>query len=243
MSKALSLVSTERGRDPREYTLIAFGGAGPLHACDLAEELGIRRIIIPLHPGLFSAFGLLRAELSRTFAQTVLKPATTSLEPFFKLLRARVRAELNQEGFATYETRESVDLRYQGQAYEITVPYTGKANLQRSFRAEHKKLYGYSSNDTVEAVNVRIRAIMSTPKASLVKKELTGTRQVSSTSRRAWISGRWMRVPIYDRAVFRAGVHGTGPCIVEEYDSTTVIGKSWSWKIDPYDNITLSLAI
>ena len=242
MSKALSLVSIERGRDPREYSLIAFGGAGPLHACDLAEELGIRRIIIPLHPGLFSAFGLLTAELSRTFSRTILKPATTNLEPSFKQLRLQTRKELNQEGFAIYKTGESVDLRYQGQAYEIMVPYNKNANLQRLFGIEHKKLYGYSSNDTVEAVNARVRATISTPKASLVKKKLTSTKPSTTSSRRVWISGRWMGVPIYDRAVFRTGVHGSGPCIVEEYDSTTVVGRSWSWKVDPLDNIVLSLA-
>ena len=242
MSKALSLVSTERGRDPREYTLIAFGGAGPLHACDLAAELGIRRIIIPLHPGLFSAFGLLTAELSRAFSRTVLKPGTTILEPFFRQLRLQVRKELNQEGFAAYETRESVDLRYQGQAYEITVPYNKNANLQRLFGIEHKKLYGYSSYDKVEVVNARVRATISTPKASLVKKKLTSTKPYASSSRRVWISGRWMSAPIYDRALFRPGAHGKGPCIVEEYDSTTVIGRSWSWRVDRYGNIALSMA-
>ena len=242
MSKALSLVSIERGRDPREYTLIAFGGAGPLHACDLAEELGIRKIIIPLHPGLFSAFGLLTAELSRTFSRTILQPATTSLEHSFKQLRLQARKELYQEGFGTYGTRESVDLRYQGQAYEITVPYKKKTNLQRLFGLEHKKLYGYSSNDTVEAVNARIQATIPTPKASLAEKKLTRTKTSSISSRRVWLSETWMKVPIYDRAIFRAGVHGKGPCIVEEYDSTTVVGRSWSWKVDPYDDIVLSFA-
>lgn len=240
MSKALSLVSVERGRDPREYTLIAFGGAGPLHACDLADELGIRRIIIPLHPGLYSAFGLLTADLSRTFSRTILKPVTTSLEPIFKGLRQQVREELSQESFSKYERQESVDLRYQGQAYEITVPYYKNANLKRSFGAEHKRLYGYSSDDAVEAVNARMRVTMFTPKASLAEKKLTRTKSFSISSRRVWLSGKWMRVPIYDRTVLPAGAHGTGPCIAEEYDSTTVIGRRWSWKIDQYDSIILS---
>ncbi|OLB45571.1 hypothetical protein AUI07_07465 [archaeon 13_2_20CM_2_53_6] len=101
MSRALRLVSIERGRDPREYTLISFGGAGPLHACDLAEELGIKRIVIPLHPGLFSAFGLLTAELSRTFTQPILRPVTASVERTFTQLRERARRSLKQEAFTT----------------------------------------------------------------------------------------------------------------------------------------------
>src|SRR5207245_2335423 len=162
MSKALSLVSLERGRDPREYTLIAFGGSGPVHACDLAEELGIRRIIVPLHPGLFSAFGLLTAELSRTFTQPI--PATENVERTFAQLREQARRSLEQEGFATYQTREHVDLRYQGHAYEITVPYKKTANLPKLFSREHKKLYGYSSRYTIETVIGQLRAIIATPK-------------------------------------------------------------------------------
>src|SRR5437773_4313978 len=160
MSRALRLVSIERGRDPREYTLISFGGAGPLHACDLAEELGIKRIVIPLHPGLFSAFGLLTAELSRTFTQPILRPVTASVERTFTQLRERARRSLKQEAFTTYQAMEHVDLRYQGQAY--------------------------------------------------------------------------------DRETLWAGVYGKGPCIVEEYDSTTVIGKHWSWSVDGYENLDLT---
>src|SRR2546425_2416217 len=139
MSRALRLVSVERGRDPREYTLIAFGGAGPLHACDLAGELGIRRIVIPVHPGLFSAFGLLTSEISRTFVLPILRPATVSIEQSFERLRAQARKSLQQESFRSYQTIEQVDLRYQGQSYEITVPYRKKANLARLFGREHKK--------------------------------------------------------------------------------------------------------
>src|SRR5438309_6699229 len=115
MSKALRLVSVERGRDPREYSLIAFGGAGPVHACDLAEELEIKRIIIPIHPGLFSAFGLLTADLSRTFTQPITKQEATNIEPTFTQLREEVKKSMKQEGFTGYQTVEQVDLRYHGQ--------------------------------------------------------------------------------------------------------------------------------
>src|SRR5207245_3458157 len=104
MSKALRLVSVERGRDPREYSLIAFGGAGPVHACDLAEELEIKRIIVPLHPGLFSAFGLLTADLSRTFTQPITKQEDTNIEPTFTNLREKEKKSMKQKESKTYRT-------------------------------------------------------------------------------------------------------------------------------------------
>jgi N-methylhydantoinase A len=240
MSKALRLVSVERGRDPREYSLIAFGGAGPVHACDLADELMIKRIIIPTHPGLFSAFGLLTAELSRTFTHPILKQVITNIEPTFKQLREQARKSLKQEGFASYRTLEQVDLRYKGQTYEITLPYKEDTNLTRLFGREHKRLYGYSSTDDVEAVNARIRTVIPIPKAKLIKTRLQSTKPPTSiSSRRISLLGRWQKAPVYYREDLLPGAEGKGPCIIEEYDSTTIIGNNWNWKIDPYQDIDL----
>ncbi|TMI46870.1 hydantoinase/oxoprolinase family protein [Candidatus Bathyarchaeota archaeon] len=242
MSKALRLVSVERGRDPREYSLVAFGGAGPLHACDLAEELEIKRIIIPMHPGLFSAFGLLTAEVSRTFIQPIIGQSAINVEPTFIQLREQARKSLKEEGFTSYQTVEHVDLRYQGQAYEITLPYKKSTNLERLFGREHKNLYGYSSKDAVEAVNARIRAVIPMPKAKLAKKRLKSARPPNPTgSRKMSLLGSWQKVPVYDREKLFPGVCSRGPCIIEEYDSTTVIGKNWKRKIDPYQNLDLTL--
>jgi len=243
MSKALSLVTIERGRDPREHTLIAFGGAGPLHACDLADQLQIRRIIVPLHPGLFSAFGLLTSELSRTFSQPVLEPITRNMERHFKHLRMQARRALKPESFTSYKTIEQIDLRYQGQAYEITIPYRRGSNLSRVFGQKHKELYGYSSHHPVEAVNARLRAILPSPKATLAKRKL-GKSQPSSvgTSRTVSLSSGRERIPIYSRELLVSGNRGHGPCVIEEYDSTTLIGKGWNWTIDAYENIDLTRA-
>lgn len=242
MSKALSLVTIERGRDPREYTLVAFGGAGPLHACDLAEDLGIKRIIVPSHPGLFSALGLLTAELSRTFSLPIMKPATGNIESSFRRLRAEAKSSLKDEGFASYTTIEHVDLRYQSQAYELTVPYSSQANLPRLFGQEHKKLYGYSSNDPVEAVNARIRAIVPTPRARFKRKKLNPSKPPSPVKwRKAALPGN-EEIPIFNRDSLQPGIHGKGPCIIEEYDSTTVVMENWKWQIDQYENIDLKVA-
>jgi N-methylhydantoinase A len=240
MSKTLRLVSVERGRDPREYSLIAFGGAGPLHACDLAEELEIKRIIIPIHPGLFSAFGLLTAELSRTFTQPILKQATR-IEPVFTQLREQARKSLRQEGFTSYQTIEQVDLRYDGQAYEITLPYKKNTDLARLFGREHQKLYGYSSADDVEAVNARVRTIIPIPKAKLTKTRPQSPKPPTpSSSRRMSLLGSWQNVPVYNRESLFPGAGGKGPCIIEEYDSTTIIGKNWNWKVDSYQDLDLA---
>jgi len=242
MTKALRLVSVERGRDPREYSLVAFGGAGPLHACDLAEELEIKRIIIPIHPGLFSAFGLLTAELSRRFIQPIIEQSVINVEPTFIQLREQARKSLKEEGFTGYQTVEQVDLRYQGQSYEITLPYKENTNLERLFGREHKNLYGYSSKDAVEAVNARIRAIIPIPKAKLAKSQLkSGKPPAPASSRKMSLLGSWRKVPVYDREKLFPGVRSRGPCIIEEYDSTTVIGKNWKWKIDPYQDLDLTL--
>src|SRR3989441_989743 len=242
MSKALRLVSVERGRDPSEYSLIAFGGAGPVHACDLAEELQIKRIIVPIHPGLFSAFGLLTADLSRTFIQPIIKQAAINIEPTFIQLREQTRKSLKQEGFTSYRTIEQVDLRYQGQAFEITLPYKKNTNPARLLGREHKKLYGYSSNDSVEAVNARIRANITIPKAKLAKKQLQHVEPPAPTSsRRMSLLGSWQKVPVYNREKLFPGAGNKGPCIIEEYDSTTIIGRNWRWKIDPYQDLDLTL--
>ncbi len=242
MSKALRLVTVGRGRDPREYSLIAFGGAGPVHACDLAEELEIKRIIIPTHPGLFSAFGLLTAELSRTFSQPIVKQTVTGIELTFAQLREQVRKSLKLEGFTTYRSAEQIDLRYQGQAFEMTLPYKKNTNLARLFGREHKKLYGYSSNDEVEAVNARIRAVVPIPEATLAKKRLQPAKPPTPTSsRRMSLLESWPKVPVYKRENLFPGVAGKGPCIIEEYDSTTIIGKNWNWKIDAYQDLDLTI--
>jgi len=195
-----------------------------------------------MHPGLFSAFGLLTAELSRTFIQPIIGQSPINVEPTFIQLREQARKSLKEEGFTGYQTVEQVDLRYQGQAYEITLPYKENANLERLLGREHKNLYGYSSKDAVEAVNARIRAIISMPKARLAKTRLkSGKPPAPVSSRKMSLLGSSQKVPVYDREKLFPGVRSKGPCIIEEYDSTTVIGKNWKWKIDPYQDIDLTL--
>lgn len=240
MSKALRLVTVERGRDPREFTLIAFGGAGPLHACDLADELGIRRIVVPPHPGMFSAFGLLTSDLSRSFSRPIMRPASANLEAYFVNLRKLVKATLDQESFPVFRTIEQVDLRYRGQAYEITLPYRKDADMIRLFAQEHRRLYGYSSQDQVEAVNARLRAVIGIPKAKLAKAKPQAQRPAGSRSRRVHLQNNSENVAVFDREALLGGRSGKGPCIIEEYDSTTLVQKSWDWKMDQFGDIEMT---
>jgi N-methylhydantoinase A len=247
MARALSLVSTERGRDPREYTLVAYGGAGPLHACELAQELGIRRIIVPTHPGMFSALGLITAKLSRSFARSIMRPLKTSLEHYLSPFRAQIQNILKlEEGVTKYHTIEYVDLRYQGQAYEITIPYHQNIDPRKKFDQEHRKLYGYACKDPIDIAAIRIETVYPTLGLKSIKISPNSRRfkkyEATQTSRRQFFTSAGPEmVPVYDRTNLRSGMHGKGPCIVEEYDSTTVIHRGWKWYMDEYENLDLQI--
>jgi N-methylhydantoinase A len=261
MARAISIVSVERGRDPRDYSLVAFGGAGPIHACDLAEEIEISRIVIPEHAGLFSARGLLTADLERNFSLPVMKDASeVSPEYFFSKLRSLARKTLREENqarrFLKFRTIESISARYLGQSYELLIPYrkgetTG--SIQRRFNVTHRKLYGYSSEDRIEIVAAKLRAIILSIKPKIeikTKKILEPTDSLSDfkkhgslrtgRTRRSWISGRYCAVPVYNRDTLAIGIEDKGPCIIEEYDSTAVINSSWSWKTDRHRNLIVT---
>ncbi|MDH2899954.1 MAG: hydantoinase/oxoprolinase family protein [archaeon] len=257
MARAISIVSVERGRDPRDFSLIAFGGAGPIHACDLAEELEISRIVLPEHAGLFSAYGLLTADLERNFVLPVMKDLSNAeLDAHFSKLRHIARKTLEEEdiAFSRFKSIELVDARYHGQSYQIPIRYSRKGGLEaikRQFNARHKELYGYSSNDEVEIVSTKLRAIIPSAKPKLTTKgrnylqnaieHSTGLSYPSEVkTRRAWLSGKYHDVRAFSRDLLEAGSRGKGPCIIEEYDSTAVINPSWYWKIDRYRNIILT---
>jgi len=152
MERAIRCVSLERGYDPRDFTLVSFGGAGGLHACDLAERLDISTVLVPRHAGVLSALGMLVADCVRDYSQSVLGQP---LEPAFAALQSRARAEFDEMGFPSPVFEHFLDLRYQGQSYEITLPYSERGQ----FDAHHRRLYGYDhAHREVEAVTARLRA-------------------------------------------------------------------------------------
>jgi N-methylhydantoinase A len=234
MAKAIMTVSVERGRDPREYTLIAFGGAGPIHCCDLAEELEINHIIVPSHAGIFSAYGLLSANITRTFSLPVLT-TDTFLEPYFDEVRKMASKSMKNEGFHNYTRKEYVDARYNGQSFELRIPYEKSADMKNRFLEKHREAYGYSSTDEIEIVNVRVKAVINT--SDLKRKRIKHNREEVGTPteyREAWIKDIVTKIPIYSIEKLKVGTYGEGPSILEEYDSTLVVNPGWKWKVYNY---------
>ncbi len=249
MEKAIRVISIERGRDPRDYTLVAFGGAGGLHACTLAASLSIPRVLIPKFPGALSALGILRADVVKDLSQTVLLPvasvqaARRALRPAFARLEREGAREMRGEGFAAgrVRTERSLDMRYVGQAYELMVPEGG--DFVRAFHREHELRYGYSdSARPVEVVNVRVRVVGMTAPIDWPRHRLgaADSRGAVAARRRVYFAGKRYEAPIYAREKLRAGNRLRGPAIVSEYSATTVVPPGWGARADTFENLVLS---
>jgi N-methylhydantoinase A len=254
VSQILRIVSVERGYDPRRFTLVAFGGAGPMHACSVAKGLEIDEIVVPPNPGMFSALGLLTADLfhdlSRALITRVEGADAGEAEALFEEMEAEGREILSSEGVAPEEMRlrRQMDLRYYGQSYEITVDYPGGPLEDRipravkAFHGRHGEIYGYSDGDEpVELVNLRLRAVGLIRKPEL-REIPQGSGQPSPAGVRSvyfeWPDA-WVETPIYERVDLGAGSAFQGPAIVEQYDSTTVVYPGWKGDLDRFGVLNL----
>lgn len=249
MEKAIRVISVERGFDPREYTLVAFGGAGALHACELAEALQMPRVLVPKFPGALSALGILRADVVRDVSQTVrlvihrAATARTELHQRFANIERGGLQEMRGEGFlaSRVHIERLLDMRYVGQAYELTVRAPG--NFVQAFHRAHEQRYGYADvNREVEVINVRARLSGATPKPALPKSPNSGSTVRANAiveHRVVVIGGHGRRTAIYDRAKLRAGNRFAGPAIVTEYSATTFLPPGWHARVDAYENILL----
>jgi N-methylhydantoinase A len=251
MEKAIRVISVERGHDQRDYTLVAFGGAGGLHACDLAAALRIPRVLIPRLPGGLSALGILRAHVvhdySRTVRRNILSVMHTRRELLseFRKLESRGKAALRAEGFAGGRIRGErlLDMRYVGQAYELTVPESG--DFLSAFHKAHERRYGYAdSARAVEVVNVRARLIGVTdqPRLDRPRGPARNKAPLSVETRRALFAGRAYQTRPYDRARLAPGQKFAGPAIISEYSATTVVPPGWRGKVDSCGNLVLTQA-
>ncbi len=248
MEKAIRVISVERGYDPRDYTLVAFGGAGALHACELAAALQMPRVLVPKFPGALSALGILRADVVKDVSQTVrlaVEQATAAKrelrQRFAGIERSGLR-EMRAEGFSRTQVRieRLLDMRYVGQAYELTVSADG--DFVGTFHRAHEQRYGYADpGRAVEVVNVRARLIGATPKPSLPKSRGAGASSLAALVERrsVQVAGRSERTAIYDRAKLRAGNRFAGPSVVVEYSATTFVPPGWRARVDAYENILL----
>jgi N-methylhydantoinase A len=235
MVRALRIVSLERGYDPREMTMIAFGGAGPMHAAALADELGIREVVIPPNPGVFSAVGLLAADLRCDRVESVMRPVgqvdAQWLESRFRRLEAEAQAGVRDgDGRREVVLRRALDLRYVGQSYELTVP--GEVPLQaaaEAFRVRHAEIYGYApEREPVEVVNARVTAMGIMPPLSLWQATTGAGMADGRETRRACFEGRWTDAPVLARHALFSGDPVSGPAIVEENEATTVVPPGWT---------------
>jgi N-methylhydantoinase A len=260
MEKAIRVVSIERGHDPREFALVAFGGAGGLHACELAHALSIPRVVIPALPGALSALGILVSDVVKDYSRTVLWQVAgnlphLALEKEFAALRRRSETDFRDEQWkGKIHWQRSVDARYQGQGYELNVPYTRK--LIEGFRREHQCRYGYSYPDrAVELVTLRLRTTIKSPQAHLalargknpgvtdVLARPGGTKSRSARPERApvFFAGKQLATAIHARESLRIGQKYFGPAVVTEYSATTVIPLKMRFGIDRSGNLIIEI--
>jgi N-methylhydantoinase A len=253
MEKAIRVVSIERGYDPRQFALVAFGGAGAMHACDLAQALRIPRVVVPAYPGALSALGILISDVVKDYSRTVLLrvplPRTgrantlpaKKLETIFAELERSIAAELKKEGWqgrALFEP--SCDIRYRGQGYELNLPYG--AGLLRRFHAEHKRRYGYSSPERdVEIVTLRMRGRVASPEKLSRLKIVEEEGALRSATAMVHFAGRRMRTAILPRSEIKAGKRYRGPAIVTEYSATTVVPPRLQYSKDRAGNLVIEV--
>jgi len=243
MVQALRKISIDRGHDPREFLLVSFGGAGPLHACALAQILRVPRVLIPVFPGALSAYGVLVSDFVRDYSRTVMKPVGhPSVERHFRSLERLAKNDMKAEGLKALSSRHA-DMHYVGQGYELRSSWGNQ--LVERFHRLHSRRYGYADpNRHVEIVNLRVRMIASTKPI-----EPPLHRSFNSDGKRAIVAenlvihnGRRLRAPVYQRSSLRAGDRFAGPVVVTEYSATTFIPPGCRALVDKRLNLLIEVS-
>ncbi len=255
MAKAIRVISVQRGHDPREYTLVAFGGAGPLHAARLARELEIPRVLVPRHPGILCALGLLLSDLKTNYAQTRLTLLTPDAVPqmleTFAALEARAAEWFDHEGIApaARTLQRTVDMRYAGQNYELPVPWPEAPSaaalvkeLTAGFERAHEQMYGYiAAEEPVQAVTFRLEAVGAVRRAE-VRAQPPATSDVSAAvigQREVWLAeaSAFVTCPVYDREQLGPGHEIGGPAVIEQMDASTLLLPQQFARVDEFTNL------
>lgn len=256
MELATRVVSIERGRDPRDLTFIAFGGAGPVHGCRLAQALGIPRVLLPAAAGVTAAIGLLAAEVkfdvARTYVRKLDDVDLTYLKGIFQEMETRA-VEVIKESAVTGEVTllRSVDARYLGQGFELNVPLAlgvlgpnELARLRQGFDEAYAARYGYANpNEAVEIVNWKLTALGAGPRVALPKYEARAGGKAGKGTRRAYFpeSGGFIDCPVHDRYRLDPGTELTGPAVIEERESTTVLPPGCVARVDDYATLLVKV--
>jgi N-methylhydantoinase A len=255
MAKAIRVISVQRGYDPRDYALVAFGGAGPLHAARLARELDIPRVLVPRYPGILCALGLLLSDLKTNYSQTRLMLATPDALPrmieTFEELERRAAAWFDREGVGAgaRTIRRTVDMRYAGQNYELPVAFpdgpSGPGLLKdvcAAFERAHEQLYGYvAQEEPIQAVTFRLEATGVVRRAELraQPRATTNVADARNGERDVWLAEtrRVVRCAVYDRERLGPGHTVRGPAVIEQMDATTLVLPGQNAAVDPFLNL------
>ena len=230
MANALRVISVERGFDPREFTLVAFGGAGGLHACRLAEELEISTILVPRAGGVLSALGLAISDLRRDYVRAFLGDLAAAdrslIEEVFDALERDAAADLDDPSFGRF-----ADLRYRGQAFELTVPADDLDELGARFAQLHRRRYGFDLPDEpVQLVNMRLSATVAGAKPRLTSTPVAA--EATPERRRAYVDDGWTDLAVFRRDTLAVGARITGPAIVEFPEATCLVRSAWNATVD-----------
>jgi N-methylhydantoinase A len=251
IDRALRRVSIARGYDPRGFTLVAFGGAGPLHACAVADQLEIPRVLLPRHPGVLCALGLLMADVvleqSRTVLELVSAATPAVLQEQLDRMAVRARARLTSEGVeeSAIVLLGLVDARYAGQSYELTMPYN--RDLVGAFHAAHAASYGHAMPDrAVEVVNLRLHATGLAAGPKLLPETLIANdgSQALVGEKLGFLGERGRsKLAVYEREQLQPGARFGGPALVLQMDSTAFIPPNWSSRVDRYQNLVVEKSL
>jgi len=256
MQEAIKAISTMRGHDLRDFMLLAFGGAGPLHAGRIARDLGMAGVIVPLYPGVFSAIGLIMSDVRHDYIQSRMTPiaslAGDAIEAVFDRLAHAALKDLQRDGFPAARIRldRALDMRYAGQGYEITVPCDddalqreGVAGLRRRFDELHKQMFGHMASDQpVEVVSYRLCGIGMVSAPPIAKFKPTGAKLTDALRehRLARVDGKSISCPVYQRERLDVGLALRGPAILDQFDCTTVVCPGQTARVDAWKNIIIT---
>ncbi|MBC2774571.1 hydantoinase/oxoprolinase family protein [Rhizobium sp. AQ_MP] len=254
MLGALRVITVQRGLDPRDFGIVAFGGAGPLHANSMAELLGCYPVVVPANPGVLSALGFLESEFKNEFVQTFIHSSTNLVADDvwkrFDELERKAFVWLDEEHVpeADRSLKYSLDLRYEQQGFEVTVDIehatiAGRGSFDdvfEKFHATHERLYGVRFHVPVELVALRVVATGATlPVEESAPAAASGQSTAIIETRPSYFKGRWIDTPNYDRAKLSVGERVAGPAIIRQYDTTTVLLPDHYAEVDPHGNLLI----
>jgi len=241
MRRAITVISTQRGYDPRDHVLVSYGGAGPLHACELAREMGMNRVLVPAYPGVLSAFGMAVSDVVKHYSASVMRETDKldhgEIEALFEPLERKARAEMEREGFRDENIlmERSLDMRYRRQGYELNIPFD--ETFGDRFHREHLTRYGhFDVEEPVKIVNLRLKVLGLTEKTEMVPVKMRNENDDGTGEPfydELFYHGKELEAALYERAELRGGDSLVGPALVTEYSATTFIPPGFSAKINP----------